>query len=441
MGTEPSYDYDPRPPAFSDEALALRFAEVHVRDLRFVAEWNTWLRWDGRHWEFDRTLFALNEARKVCRNAAAMCGGSRAATVLASRKTVMAVEALARADRRLAASATQWDADPWLLNTPSGIIDLRTGVSRKQQAEDYTTHLTAVAPEGDCPTFKAFLSRAMNGSSGMVRFIQRILGYALTGITREHAVFFMHGQGANGKSVLLSTVGKILGSYHATAPIETFTGSNEDRHPTELARLKGVRLVTAVETEEGRRWSESRIKVLTGGDPVAARFMRQNYFEYTPQFKLVIAGNHRPGLRSINEAIRRRFHLIPFDVTIPPQERDYELASKLEAELPGILAWMLQGCFWWRILRLTPPEAVLTATAAYLEAEDLVSAWIEQACIRDPAAWASSTDLFRAWCAWAATNGEFAGSMKRFAQQLETRGFVPARKACGRGFQGFKLLP
>lgn len=167
-----------------------------------------------------------------------------------------------------------------------------------------------------------------------------------------------------------------LGDYLQTAPIETFTVSNQDRHPTELARLRGARLVTAMETEEGRRWAESRIKALTGDDPVAARFMRQDFFEYRPQFKLDISGNHKPSLRSVDEAIRRRFNLIPFTVTIPEEERDPELGDKLKAELPGILAWAIQGCLIWQAEGLSPPKAVTEATEAYLQAEDSVSAWI-----------------------------------------------------------------
>jgi putative DNA primase/helicase len=171
----------------------------------------------------------------------------------------------------------------------------------------------------------------------------------LTAATRDHALFFGYGTGANGKSVLLSTVAGILGDCHKTAPIETFIASNVDRHPTDLAMLRGARLVTATETEEGRQWAESRIKSLTGGDRVSARFMRQDFFEYTPQFKLFIAGNHRPGLRSVDEAIRRRFHLIPFAVTIPAEERDGELTEKLKAEWPGILAWIVAGCLNWAV--------------------------------------------------------------------------------------------
>jgi putative DNA primase/helicase len=326
---------DHRPPAFSDEALALHFAERHAGDLRFVAAWNKWLIWTGAHWRFDDTLHAFDLARRTCREAAGECNKGRLATVLASARTVAAVERLARADRRIAATVDQWDAHPWLLNTPEGVIDLRTGRLRAHRPGDYQTKITATGPGDGCPRFLSFLDRITGGDADLLAYLRRVFGYGLTGLTREHALFFGYGTGANGKSVLLSTVAGILGDYHKTAPIETFTVSNNDRHPTDLAGLRGARLVTATETEEGRRWAEAKIKQLTGGDMVSARFMRQDFFEYRPAFKLVMAGNHKPSLRSVDEAIRRRFHLIPFAVTIAPEERDAELAEKLKAEWPG----------------------------------------------------------------------------------------------------------
>jgi putative DNA primase/helicase len=189
--------------------------------------------------------------------------------------------------------------------------------------------------------------------------------------------------------------------------------------------------VTAVETEEGRRWDESKIKALTGGDAISARFMRQDFFQYTPQFKLVIAGNHKPGLRSVDEAIRRRFNLIPFTVTIPPEERDPELGEKLKAELPGIMAWMIDGCIAWQQQGLNQPEIVTAATEAYLEAEDGVAAWLEECCQRDPNAFTTNTSLFTSWSDWAGANGEYVGTTKKL---VSTRGGRIARgalSACG----------
>jgi len=428
-----------RPPAFSDEDLALRFAERHAGELRFVAAWNKWLVWDGARWRFDETLFAFNLARRVCREAAAECNNKKLANALASAKTRAAVENLARDDRRLAATIDQWDADPWSLNTPDGVVDLRTGKRRPRRAEDYLTKITVVGPGDDCRRFLAFLHRIAGGDAELVAYLRRVLGYGLTGITREHALFFCYGTGANGKSVLLSTVAGILGEYHRTAPIETFTASNSDRHPTDLAGLRGARLVTATETEEGRRWAESRIKQLTGGDMVAARFMRQDFFEYRPAFKLVIAGNHKPSLRSVDESIRRRLHLIPFAVTIPPDERDAELAEKLKDEWPSILRWMIEGALEWQAKGLRLPRAVVGATAAYLEAEDALAAWIDEACERDPNAWASSSALYASWSAWATAAGETAGGSKRFSQALESRGFRRHKRECGQGFYGLRV--
>jgi putative DNA primase/helicase len=272
--------------------------------------------------------------------------------------------------------------------------------------------------------------------------MQRLTGYALTGATSEHALAFLYGTGANGKSTFLNAITGCAGDYHRAAPIETFTASNADRHPTDLAGLRGARLVTAIETEEGRRWAESKIKALTGGDRIAARFMRQDFFEYVPQFKLIIAGNHKPGLRSVDEAIRRRFHLIPFTVTIPPEERDHELDHKLRAEWPGVLAWMIKGCLEWQRIGLAPPRAVTDATAAYLEAQDAIAAWIDDQCERHPSAWERSAVLFASWKIWAERSGEHAGDIKRFRDRLESRG-IECKRESGtgqRGYQGLKLL-
>ena len=186
-----------------------------------------------------------------------------------------------------------------------------------------------------CPRWQRFLDQVTAGDQDLQRFLRRIAGYGLTGSTREHALFFFYGTGANGKGTFLNTLTAILGDYAKVAGMDTFTESHTDRHPTELAMLRGARIVAAQETEEGRRWAESRIKALTGGDPITARFMRQDFFTYTPQFKLLIAGNHKPGLRNIDEAIRRRFHLLPFTVRIPPEAARSEPVRQAEGGVAG----------------------------------------------------------------------------------------------------------
>ena len=264
-------------------------------------------------------------------------------------------------------------------------------------------------------------------------------GYILTGVTQEEAMFFAYGTGANGKSKFLQAIAGVLGDYAKVAPIETFIDSKNQNHPTDLAGLQGARLVTASETEQGRRWAESKVKSLTGGDKIAARFMRQDFFEFVPQFKLLVAGNHKPGLRTVDEAMRRRFNLLPFTVTIPPAERDGELGEKLKAEWPGILRWAIEGCLEWQRKGLNPPAAVTAATEEYFEQEDALARWIGERAQRKEGFSESSSDLWDDWKAWADSTGEFAGKQKTFSIALERCGYRKVRKNQGFRFLGIVL--
>ena len=347
---------------------------------------------------------------------------------------------MAESDRKHATTVDQWDVDPWLLNTPGGTIDLRTGELCPNTQDDYITKVAAVTPAGDCPIWLGFLAEITNGDQALQDFLQRMFGYALTGLTTEHALFFLYGTGGNGKSVFINTISGILAEYHRAAPIETFTASQSERHPTDLAGLRGARCVTAVETEEGRQWAESKIKTLTGGDAISARFMRQDFFEYTPQFKLIIAGNHKPGLRSVDEAIRRRFNLVPFTVTIPPEKRDLDLAEKLKAEWPAILQWGVQGCLEWQRIGLAPPKAVTEATNAYLEAEDAVRVWLDECCELKPEAFEPRSKLYASWRLWAERSGEGARSAKWLYERIEALQGVYKYKGHGtRGYKGVHI--
>lgn len=432
---------DAIPPECSDEALALRFTNRHADDLRYVAKWGRWMIYDGSFWRTDETMRAFDLSRAVCRQAAAECDKPRVSAAIASAKTVAAVERLAEADRRHAATVDQWDVSPWLLNTPGGVVDLRTGKLHPHRHDDYMTKVTAVAPGGNCPIWHAFLRRITNEDGELHDFLQRVAGYSLTGINREHAMFFGYGTGANGKGTFLNTLTGILGTYAATAQMETFIASQTDKHPTDLAMLRGARFVTAQETEEGRRWAETKIKALTGGDPITARFMRQDFFTFTPTFKLFVAGNHRPALRGVDEAIRRRFNLVPFTVTIPGPDRDPELAEKLKAEWPGILAWAIEGCRHWLRIGLATPPVVRNATDRYLEAEDRIGIWIADRCQIRPSFYDTSANLFASWRDWAEAAGEHPGSRKRFCQAIEARGFQSRRTYHGRGFDGITVIP
>jgi putative DNA primase/helicase len=432
----------PFSPEFADDALALQFSTRYGNDLRYTAAWKRWSTWDGTRWAKDESLYVFDLARSGCRSAASWAAALQQEYIarhIASAATVAAVERLARTDRRHAATVDQWDADPWLLNTPAGTVRLDTGALQPANREDYCTKITAVAPGGECPLWLSFLTGVTDGQVELQEFLQRMAGYGLTAITWEHALFFLYGTGANGKSVFLNTISGVMGDYAKTAPIEAFIASSNDRHPTDLAGLQGARLVTAIETEENRRWAESKLKALTGGDRIAARFMRQDFFEFTPQFKLLIAGNHKPGLRTVDEAIRRRFNLVPFTVTIPEAERDDKLTEKLRSEWPGILQWMIDGCVAWQCEGLNPPEIVRTATADYLSEEDALGRWLEDCCVQERGYRTSTTDLFKSWHSWCERNGEQLGTEKRFSQNLEARGYCKKRTADARGFNGLGL--
>ncbi|MGA4104445.1 phage/plasmid primase, P4 family, partial [Ralstonia nicotianae] len=209
----------------------------------------------------------------------------------------------------------------------------------------------------------------------------------------------------------------------------------------DMAGLRGARFVAAIETEQGRRWAESKVKNLTGGDKISARFMRQDFFEFFPQFKLFVAGNHKPAIRNIDEAMKRRLHLIPFTVTVPPERRDKTLQQKLLAERDGILAWAIQGCLdWQRLGRLQPPQQVLDATEEYFEAEDALGRWLDERCVREINAKTLTAELFNDWKQWADSAGEFVGSQRRFSDLLITRGVEKWRNTAGlRGFRGVSL--
>jgi putative DNA primase/helicase len=321
-------------------------------------------------------------------------------------------------------------------------IELKTGLSREYRREDYITKLAGcpIDRDMDIPLWHTLLDTVTAGDNDVQQYLRRVAGYCLTGITQEHVMFFFYGTGANGKGVFLNTLRYIWGDYAAVAPMETFVESRTDRHPTELAFLRAVRLVIAQETERNQRWAESKLKALTGGDPITARYMRQDFFTFQPQFKL--AGNHKPSLRGVDEAIRRRLHLIPFTVTIPPDERDPELGEKLKLEGPGILAWAVQGCLNWQRDGLNPPKAVLDATAAYLDEEDTIGRWIDECCAADPIYTAYGNHLYASWIEWCDAAGERPGSGKRFSQALLDRGFTQVRDGRGkRQFSGITLRP
>jgi len=400
----------------SEDVIALAFTEKYRDTLRFDHDVGCWFRWTGAYWRKDTTDLAIDYARKFARD---LGDGKRA---LCKASVASGAERFCRADRAHAVTHEIWDADPYLLGTPGGTVDLRTGYMTDPKPEDYISKQTAVTPEHGEPTlWLKFLHEAMAGDTEMVTFLQRWCGYCLTGDTTEHALSFAYGDGGNGKGVFMNTFTAILNDYAVTSGMETFTASRHDRHSTELAMLRGARLVTASETEEGRAWAESKIKSMTGGDPITARFMRQDNFTFKPQFKLMIAGNHAPSLRNVDDAMRRRFNIIPF--TTRPEQPDRLLERKLQDEWGRILAWAIRGCREWMSDGLARPQAVLNATKEYFADQDLFGQWFEERTEQTPGRFDLCSKFYSDWVAFAKEHGEEPGSNKSFGQAMKKRGF------------------
>jgi P4 family phage/plasmid primase-like protien len=424
---------------FSEHALAAKFSEQYGNDLRYVAEWGQWLRWDGQRWEKDKARRAFDKARKVCCAATEYCSKKQIVQRVRSAQTRAAVVSMASQDERHIATVDQWDADPWLLNTPGGVVDLQTGKMRPADRGDYMTKITTTSPSGDCPLWRRFLSEITDNDKALQSYLQRMMGYALTGSTEEHALFFLYGTGANGKSVFLETLFGIMGDYARVVPMEALIVLRNEQHSTDVAGLVGARLAAANEVEEGTRWNESKIKALTGGDMVTARFMRQDFFDFKPRFKLIVRGNYKPSVRSVDEGMKRRMNLVPFDVTIPKEKRDHKLPEKLRAEWSGILQWMIEGCLEWQRIGLRPPKIVTAATEDYLSAEDTLGRWLDERCVLGKNKQQGSTELFVDWKRWADTRGEFTGRQQRFSQNLEARGFTLVKSHGRMCFLGLEL--
>lgn len=428
--------------AISEDFAGLAFVDQHGRDLRFCHDSRSWYRWDGQIWSQDKTRLAFQFARELIRSLVED-GDDKKRTSAGRAAFASGVEKFAKTDPRVAVSIDYWDRDPWLIGTPDGTVDLRKGILRPSVRGDGITKSTLVAPTNqDCPLWDRFLLEASGDDKDLIRFLKQWCGYSLTGITREHALVFVYGPGGNGKSVFLNIVTAILKQYACTAAMDTFTASKTDKHTTDMAMLRGARLVTASETEEGRAWAEARIKQMTGGDPITARFMRQNNFTFIPQFKLTVVGNHKPVLRNVDEAARRRFLIAPFDKK--PAKPDRELEQKLMAEAPAIMQWMVEGCLDWQRCGLMKPDSVIAATKDYFSDQDLFGHWLDEDCDcergnNDKSE--TSSELFKSWKEFALTAGHPPGTRQSFNDKMDQEGFKFYRSAKKREFFGIRLKP
>lgn len=336
----------------------------------------------------------------------------------------------------------QFDRDKYALNTPDGIIDLRSGKLTSHNIEKYITKLCGTGlSDSDCPAWKSFLNTVFGGDPEMIRYIQKAVGYSLSGSTSEQCVFFLYGTGRNGKSTFLDIIRAMLGDYAANTQPETIMVSPKSAGGarSDIARLKGTRLVTTVEPNEGMRLDEGLIKQLTGGDPVTTRFQYSSEFEFVPEFKIWMATNHKPIIRGTDTGIWRRIHLVPFSVQIPESKVDRSMPLKLRKELPAILKWAVDGYALYRSEGLRLPSTALKAVNDYRREMDVVSAFISACCIVGNGSEQSST-LYAVYCKWASDNNEYKMSHTRFTTELLKKdGIERKRDRDAVYFQGLTL--
>ena len=415
------------PGLLSDDDLARRFTARHRDRFLYCEELGRWYQWTGTHWAHDNTRAVFDAARASSRRDLAEAlqadltdtQAKALRTRLGSAVTIAAIVRLASADRHHAVRVTELDSDPWSLNTPGGILDLTTGALRPHDPAQRMTKIAAAAPTTECPNFLKALERSIPDPE--VRgFLQRLLGSYMTGIVRDHKVVVTYGLGANGKSLITNAVRKALGDYAVILASEVLMESHNDRHPTEIAVLRGARLALCSEVDSGRRWNEARLKRLSGGDPITARLIARDPFEFQPTHKFIVTTNSKPGLRTLDEATRRRILLVDFDVTIPEAERDAHLPERIHAEAGGILGWILIGCLDWQEGGLRPPQAVMEATTAYLDREDSISEWMIERC--QPMGQSSLSTLHGSYRTWAEEIGLPPIGRNTFGDHLEARG-------------------
>lgn len=422
--------------------IATPLASVAVMGKAYgpASEWCTQATTDGYRWDNEAKAWHIRDSvgiwapDRVNHVNGSMLYAAQVANPGDTGAWARYFQTVAASHKGLVTTSEQWDAGLLEVGTPGGVLDLCTGNILENGASRLVTKRLAALPAGTSPSWLKFLNEATNGDPDMMHYLQRWAGYLLSGSTQEHAIVFIHGPGGNGKSVFIDTIRHALGDYARTLPMDALMESRNDRHPAEIAMLRGVRLAVANETQEGRRWDEAKVKQLSGGDAVAARFMGKDWFQFRPTHKLVVVGNHAPTIGTIDEALRRRLHMVPF--IHQPEAIDPTLGERLRSEVAGVLAWMLEGFKQWQDKGLAPPASVIDATNAYFEEQDTVGAWLAECCDFQANEWTSSSDLFNSWKHWCEQNGIAPKSMKRLAPELQRRRLLPERRTNARGFRG-----
>ena len=434
----------------TDLGNAERFEAFAQERFRYVHPWSAWLVYDDGRWRRDGDGAAVRAARDMLRSMAASAEGladkgerdELVKHALDSESSGRISSMLSLSQALLPVAPDVLDRDPDLLNVANGTLDLRTGALRPHDRGDYLTRIAPVPYDSDarCPQWDAFLARILKDNARLIAFLQRAVGYALTGHTHEQVLLLLYGVGANGKSTFLETVRAMMGDYATQADFTTFLKRDSEGARNDLARLVGTRFVSAVEAEAGKPLAEPLVKQLTGGDTITARFLFKEFFDYRPAFKIWLAANHKPTVTGADHGIWRRLRLVPFTVTIPEAERDKSLGAKLAGELPGILAWAVRGCLQWRAEGLGLPDEVRAATDSYREEMDVLGPFLDEAAVVHAQARVTAKELYAAYTAWCEENGEKPRAQKTIAGRLRERGFESFKGGKGvRCWRGLRM--
>lgn len=412
-----------------------RLAHYHGQDIRYCYPNSQWYIWDGNRWKMDKLgkieRLAKDTTRRIyieaghCQDDDQRQATAKHARSSESRYRKLAMIDMARSEDGIPVLPEELDANGWLLNCLNGTLDLRTGDLYSHRHQDMITKIVPVNydPNARLELWDRFMETTTQGDQEMLGFLQRAVGYSLTGNTGEEVLFFIHGPAATGKSTFVEAIKSVMGNYAVTADFEVFLQKYRDLGSprNDVAALAGSRLVVSIEVQEGRRLAEGLVKMLTGGDTVRARFLYHESFEFLPEMKLWLCANHAPKVRADDTAIWRRILKLPFENIIPEDKRDPEVKETLknpDIAGPAILAWAAQGCLRWQEYGLGIPDIVKEATAAYRKEMDILEAFIEDCCTIQAGMSASKKDLYSAYKQWCEESGEKAEGKINFGKRL-----------------------
>lgn len=420
--------------AHTDSGNAELFASAYSKELRYAVKQGRWLSWnpERRRWEerYEGSLYQLvKDAVRVQYKRAEKDDfepGIKWYRLSENLPRIKATLELAKYHSPISDLSDKWNTDPWLLGVDNGIVDLRTGKLRKGTPKDLITKFSPVAfdPDAECLRFEHFLWEIFGGDNELVGYMRRVVGYCLTGLTQEQCLFLLYGGGSNGKSTLMGVLHYVLGDYAENLPSNTFDALIRSALSPELEKLCGCRFATAIETTEGMKLNESRIKSLTGGDPITARPLWRPPVTFPPTHKLCLAFNNRPIIPDNSFGMWRRVHLIPFLQTFVDGQRDEELPNTLRGEAAGILRWGVEGSLEWQRKGLRPPAAVVNATADYRVESDHVGQFLEECCVLGKTFSVLASDLWARYQAWIEETKEKPLPRSVFAERLKRHGLT-----------------